>query len=883
MRSKSAFAEADCPAPIPVAMLDTKIENIHSAIQNKNLSQLSQQMEDLSLSIPCLIQPINPKQAAQFHLMQGIYLWINRNPNLAQLYFSAAKSIDQGIAIPNEFFPAGHQIHKSFKQSPSLPETEKATALPSGEIYFDGKRTLNRPSLRPTIYQETRGSKVVKSMLLDGNDPLPRHDGMTVETAPMEEAQAAMDESMVIVLPFAGSGREDLRKQLSDQTRIAALEALPSEDFTVLSRSKMEKQLKSKVGCETDDCAVQQAKSVGAGLVVSGNLFEIDGVYVLTLKLLNTPQSRLLLTESIKGKDPLEMINETKKMALKMLKGWNTGSNNKAPSCHITGPINARTIATDTTLSFTANVSDLNSPSNELQVSWSSDIDGVFGSPIPTPGGKVSLAHSGFTPTPHVISLMVTDPGGETCTAHVRLNVTSPPEIRITSPVNGAKFEPGDDILFEAMVADKEDANENMTFIWMSSRDGQIASPTPDETGTIKFTTYDLSKGFHKVTLIATDSDGLSSSSVVNFRVLDPKANTTFKNYFSKNLKHDAPQVINPAKAESLNNLNRKEFQFYKPDPKNLPQMPYFHKDFTSYTLEFGEMWVGPSFIKMGITPHRSWGPLHTSIQIGTRPIFKSAGLRTFDAKWNFFRLGRLNSLSGLDMAATYTIIDSAADASKDEFRVQYKGYGAMLSFRPIKPWTIHAGAQYALLTMDGKPSLVKLNPILERFQTSPSSLDQFKELDDLVSGEFNTLTVKLSTDYRMNRRDSWILQGQATIWHKVKIESDVAKLVPPVLNLEEILTLDSEGPEEIKDSYIVSLAHQWSGKRHNLRLGLGWSAFGSFPTAMLPAMVQSVEWSIRLGGKSRRNEARLRRNSRVNWRELRRGADRYRARNQEE
>ena len=59
------------------------------------------------------------------------------------------------------------------------------------------------------------------------------------------------------------------------------------------------------------------------------------------------------------------------------------------------------------------------------------------------------------------------------------------------------------------------------------------------------------------------------------------------------------PAEINTNNAQKLDKMRRKDFKFFNPQPKNLPQNPYYNKDFTAYTLEFGELWLGPTFAKV--------------------------------------------------------------------------------------------------------------------------------------------------------------------------------------------------------------------------------------------------------------------------------------------
>jgi hypothetical protein len=185
--SSLALAQ-DCEAPIPSAMLDAKIANIRTSIENKDMKQLQTKMEDLQRSVDCLVQPITPAQAADFHLLQGITLWIGRQQNLAQLHFSAAKEVSPGIAIPGSLFPAAHQIHQSLDQSPLLPDGEELQVPAGGALFFDGSETALRPLYRPTVYQRTQDGRMQETLRLEANAPL---DMALASASPVAEAASA--------------------------------------------------------------------------------------------------------------------------------------------------------------------------------------------------------------------------------------------------------------------------------------------------------------------------------------------------------------------------------------------------------------------------------------------------------------------------------------------------------------------------------------------------------------------------------------------------------------------------------------------------------------------------------------------------------------------
>ena len=73
-----------------------------------------------------------------------------------------------------------------------------------------------------------------------------------------------------------------------------------------------------------------------------------------------------------------------------------------------------------------------------------------------------------------------------------------------------------------------------------------------------------------------------------------------------------------------------------------------------------------------------------------------------------------------------------------------------------------------------------------------------------------------------------------------------------------------------------MSVARQWSGKRSDFRLGLGYSAYGILPFNLItPIFTQStMSWTYRFGGESRLQERKLRKSYKKNKKALRRDGE---------
>lgn len=322
----------------------------------------------------------------------------------------------------------------------------------------------------------------------------------------------------------------------------------------------------------------------------------------------------------------------------------------------------------------------------------------------------------------------------------------------------------------------------------------------------------------------------------------------------------NAPQEIlfDPNTVETLDtHLTDEQIQWLKPSRGKLPQNPYQHIDFTAYTLEFGEVQLGINRTTVGILPRT---------QIGTQLPLWALGISNVNAKANILRLGPFD----LAITGNYLNLPSA------NMTIQYYGFGGYGSLRLMENWSIHAGGQYATLHINGVPDISKIGGPLKTFtgvtdadiQTITDSVDQYVN----YSRDESILNAKIATDIRLNRRDSFIIQGNYLLSQntgkgiEVTAENTGISLSPEDISspLFRYLLV----PTETSSNYSASIAYQASFKRAYLRLGVGYS---NVPYSWL---LQSVDLTWRLGGKTKRRDNHLEKVWELNKKAIKNGAD---------
>jgi hypothetical protein len=307
--------------------------------------------------------------------------------------------------------------------------------------------------------------------------------------------------------------------------------------------------------------------------------------------------------------------------------------------------------------------------------------------------------------------------------------------------------------------------------------------------------------------------------------------------------------TINMGAATPLLELNRQQISWLKPVRKKLPQNPYAASAFSAYTLEWGEAKVGLASIAYGVLP---------GVELGTVPMLHALGIQNINGKLHLAQAGPV------DLAIT----GAGYQLGLGDFTGTYTSLGARASLRLATPWSIHAGVNQVNMNMQGLPDLSELSPLL----TSAGG-DSLQGIDLSAVSQHVDLqvsaratTAELATDLRLNRRDSLILRGQAMIDNE--LTAGFAADIPPILGMDEALSMSKEETFSAPDTYVVSLAWQMAWKRWEARIGAGVS---SVPGAWL---LQSTELSYKLGGKTRWSEAKLRRGWRKNRRVAKHGFD---------
>jgi hypothetical protein len=127
-------------------------------------------------------------------------------------------------------------------------------------------------------------------------------------------ASSLFAQEYVGVLDVEGDVSEAIKMQLAYETRAGALTALPDDKFSILTRENMLSVLKDQnkdAKCFEGSCEVEIGRNIGADFILSGQVVQIEGVYLYSIKLHNTYSGALVGTERIEGISGLDLVRNT--------------------------------------------------------------------------------------------------------------------------------------------------------------------------------------------------------------------------------------------------------------------------------------------------------------------------------------------------------------------------------------------------------------------------------------------------------------------------------------------------------------------------------------------------------------------------------------------
>jgi TolB-like protein len=135
-------------------------------------------------------------------------------------------------------------------------------------------------------------------------------------------ALAFADIERIAVLDFDASFEDEWVGILSDQVRAGALSELDPLDYSVITRENMMQFLDDMgkdISCLEGSCEVAIARNIGADFVISGAVSQVEGIYIINMKLHNSYSGQLLGLKKVQGSEPLQLIEDIQEVTEEMV------------------------------------------------------------------------------------------------------------------------------------------------------------------------------------------------------------------------------------------------------------------------------------------------------------------------------------------------------------------------------------------------------------------------------------------------------------------------------------------------------------------------------------------------------------------------------------
>jgi hypothetical protein len=171
----SSLAAAACDAPTDASALQAYLTAADQAYEQLDIPRFKSNAETAANAAPCLDEPLTPDLAGSMHRVAGMLAFVERDPDLAEQRFAAARVATPDYAFPTTMVPDGHPLRTHY----AAIDLSKVPVLPvvptnDGAILLDGRPSLKRRDGLPVYFQRLdRDAVVTTTRLLSGSAPLP--------------------------------------------------------------------------------------------------------------------------------------------------------------------------------------------------------------------------------------------------------------------------------------------------------------------------------------------------------------------------------------------------------------------------------------------------------------------------------------------------------------------------------------------------------------------------------------------------------------------------------------------------------------------------------------------------------------------------------------
>lgn len=194
----------------------------------------------------------------------------------------------------------------------------------------------------------------------------------------------------------------------------------------------------------------------------------------------------------------------------------------EVPTVELLTPLPNTRYYFDLPIEFSALIADGEDVSEDLIVTWTSNIDGDILMDNITQGDGAYSAFGSLSEGQHVISVLVEDTSGKSATSDVTIDVgptNNAPTCSIVLPVANTVFGTADTVQLEAMVQDDDIDSTLLSVEWSSDIEGVLGTGMADANGLAALSYTNLSANQHNISLLVMDDLGATCTATVSVLV----------------------------------------------------------------------------------------------------------------------------------------------------------------------------------------------------------------------------------------------------------------------------------------------------------------------------------------------------------------------------
>lgn len=166
-----------CEQPTANADVQAVLDAAYTDYERLDTDGFRARMAQLQVVLGCLEEPVQPALAASLHRAAGLEAFGHRDLDLAERSFAAARFIEPDFVFPTALVPENSPIYTYYRATKLGVVPRDPLPTPAdGEIFVDGKGTLERRSTLPGVFQRSSSTgAIVYSTFLGAEAATPEY------------------------------------------------------------------------------------------------------------------------------------------------------------------------------------------------------------------------------------------------------------------------------------------------------------------------------------------------------------------------------------------------------------------------------------------------------------------------------------------------------------------------------------------------------------------------------------------------------------------------------------------------------------------------------------------------------------------------------------